>query len=257
MKRRTFLWVESIERRCVLSALAYSLTTNMATYQVGQPVELNFTETNVSQKPVRFAIGPFNSGFDIVHNGVTVWTSNAGIQPQYLLLKVLRPGQSETLKATWNGAPNLSSAGSLTGTFTATNQQAPTEASATFMVFSPAPKASVTTTLKTGEFKFRPGQPVALTMTLKNTGDTSVTIPEGPGSGFFSVSRRGRPPLWSSSESGGPADSAVLEPGHTVTLTTIWNGRSNQGHARTLRPGIYTLFAEDGGFEASTTIRIV
>jgi hypothetical protein len=122
------------ESRCLLSALAYSLTTNQSNYQSGQPVQMTFTETNTSAKPVNIAIGPANSGFDVAQNGKTVWMSNAGFQPQYLRLETLQPGQSVTLKATWNGLSNVGPSTVETGTFTVTNQQARTEASATFVI---------------------------------------------------------------------------------------------------------------------------
>jgi hypothetical protein len=134
MRRRTPLSVEMIESRCLLSALAYGLTTSQSTYQSGQPVHMTFTETNTSAKPVNIVIGPANSGFDVAQNGRTVWVSNAGFQPHYLRLETLQPGQSVTLTATWNGASNVGTPTRLTGTFTVTNQQAPTGASATFSI---------------------------------------------------------------------------------------------------------------------------
>jgi hypothetical protein len=122
------------ESRCLLSALAYSLTTNQSTYQSGQPVQMSFTETNTSATPVKIVIGPANSGFDVAQNGKTVWASNAGIQPQYLRLETLQPGQSVTLTASWNGVSNVGPPTVETGSFTVTNQQAPTAASASFVI---------------------------------------------------------------------------------------------------------------------------
>lgn len=249
--------VEPCEPRSLLSALACSLTTNMSAYQLGQPIEMTFTETNTSNQPVRLAVGPVNSGFDVVQDGVRVWASNAGIQPQYLLLKTLQPGQSETLQATWDGVPNFSQGGELTGTFTVTNQQAPTGASATFTILPAAPTGSVSATLSADKSAIRPGKTVALSMTLTNTGDAPVTIPNGVDSDFFSASRLGQAPVWYRTGSGGPTTSVVLAPGQSVTFTTSWNGRPNQGHARALHRGTYTLFAEDAGYEARATIRIV
>ncbi len=141
------LVVELLESRRLLSSssLSYSLTTNQSTYQMGQPVQLTFTETNHTSKPVTIAIGPSNTGFDVRQNGALVWMSNAGIQPQYLRVETLLPGQSEVLTAAWNGVSNVGGAGThVTGTFTVTNQQAPSGASATFQIIaqsrvSPAP----------------------------------------------------------------------------------------------------------------------
>ena len=41
-----------------LSSLAYSLTTDQSVYQVGQPIELTFTETNTSDQPVTVEVSP-------------------------------------------------------------------------------------------------------------------------------------------------------------------------------------------------------
>ena len=138
LSHRRSLNVEPLEGRALLSssALSYHLMTNQSTYTEGQPVHMTFTETNTSTKPVSIAIGPSNTGFDVKENGMLVWVSNPGIQPHYLRVVTLMPGQSETLSATWNGVANVGrEAGSpMTGTFTVTNQQAPTQASARIVI---------------------------------------------------------------------------------------------------------------------------
>jgi hypothetical protein len=50
MVRRTSPVLEGLEERTLLAgaqgiSVSYSLTTNQSVYQVGQPIELNFTET--------------------------------------------------------------------------------------------------------------------------------------------------------------------------------------------------------------------
>jgi hypothetical protein len=49
----------------------------------------------------------------------------------------------------------------------------------------------------------------------------------------------------------------TLQAGQNTQLTTSWNGRSNQGGSRRLQPGVYTVQVSEGGYTASTTVRIV
>ncbi|MGZ3357094.1 MAG: hypothetical protein ACXVBO_19850, partial [Isosphaeraceae bacterium] len=44
-----------------------------------------------------------------------VWASNAGVQPMFILMRTLAPGQSITQSATWNGQSNIGSARTATG----------------------------------------------------------------------------------------------------------------------------------------------
>ena len=87
--------------------LAVSLTTDHSFYQLGQPVKMTLTETNNSFHNVQVVLGPSIDAFFISQDGATVWTSaNKGPVPMYILVETLKPGQSLTLKATWNGMPN-------------------------------------------------------------------------------------------------------------------------------------------------------
>ena len=88
---------------------------------------MTFTETNTSDSTVRVPIGPSIDGFTITQNGATVWRSNSGIEPYFILLENLAPGASITLTATWT-------ASNLTGTFAVHNQLDPDGAAATFEV---------------------------------------------------------------------------------------------------------------------------
>ena len=81
MRRRTPLIVEPLEGRALLSGLSYSLTTNVSTYQVGQPVQMTFTVTNTGVEPATLVVGAVNSGFIVAQGGQTVWQSNARRQP--------------------------------------------------------------------------------------------------------------------------------------------------------------------------------
>jgi hypothetical protein len=109
------------------SPLAVSVTTNQAIYLPGQTVTMTFTETNRSDSTVRVPIGPSIDGFTITQDGATVWNSNSGIEPDFIVLENLAPGASITLTATWT-------ASNLTGTFAVHNQLEPDGAAATFEV---------------------------------------------------------------------------------------------------------------------------
>jgi hypothetical protein len=264
MKRRMALCVETVESRYLLSGLAYTLTTNQSTYQVGQPIVFTFTETNTGPSPVNVELGPVNSGFDVQQGGVTVWASNTGIQPQFLRLETLQPGQSQTLTATWDGVCNIGQATPLTGTFTATNQQAPTGASATFQIVNatlppvqiPLPNnPALTATLTTGKPAYRPGAPVHIILTLTNTSQTAVELSPNPASDGFYASR-GKVVVWRYTAAAGPDDARLIAPGQSVTFMATWNGRPNRHGVRSIRPGIYKLVANEGDYQISTTIDI-
>jgi hypothetical protein len=139
MTRRTPLNVELLERKALLSELSVGLTTDESVYSVGQSVQLTFTETNHTNKPVLADEGPSIDGFVIEQNGTTVWRSNSGVNPMFIAVHTLQPGQSLTLTATWNGVPNVGNATSSidTGTFVALNQINP-RATATFQIVGPS-----------------------------------------------------------------------------------------------------------------------
>ena len=57
--RRSRSWIaEPLEGRELLSGVIYSLTTDQPNYQVGQPIEMTFTETNTGDQPVTVAVSP-------------------------------------------------------------------------------------------------------------------------------------------------------------------------------------------------------
>ncbi|MGO9468868.1 MAG: hypothetical protein ACLQVF_32475 [Isosphaeraceae bacterium] len=255
MRHRTPLCVERIEPRCLMSGLAYSLTTDQPSYQVGQPIQFTFTETNTGSTPVQLGVGPVNSGFDVVQNGVTVWASNTGPQPQYILVEFLQPGQSETLTATWDGIPNLVPPTVLTGSFTVTNQQAPTSASATFQI-QPQPGGAVVTSVTTDKSVYLVGQPVQMTFAETNKGSVPVQVLAG--SGTFTVSQNGNP-VWVSGQGSAVTDQSfswqTLAPGQALTQTATWNGIAPNEPSGPVE-GTLTL-TDDLAPSVSTTFQIV
>jgi len=194
------LAVELLESRRLLSSssLSYSLTTDQSTYQVGQPVQMTFTETNTGTRPVTIAVGPSNTGFDVTQNGTLVWVSNPGIQPQFLRAVTLLPGQSETLSATWDGIPDVGTNSTyVTGTFAVTNQQAPGGASATFAIQPaqsdpPASSGQPTYSVTTNQPVHQVGQPIIMTFTETKTSSPPVEIVVGPSTTGVYVHQKGR-----------------------------------------------------------------
>jgi hypothetical protein len=137
MLRRTRPTVESLEAKALLSGLAYSVTTDKSSYTLGQPVQMTFTETNISNQNVNITLGPSMEGFQVIHDGVTVWASNEGINPFILYEMTLKPGQSYTLKATWNGQQDEGEPTSPVGSFTVTNELAPPSAASAAITITP------------------------------------------------------------------------------------------------------------------------
>jgi len=135
MKRTRIPAVERLEGRALLSAgvrrrdipvappivapanqgVKVVLATDHKVYHQGQPVVMTLTETNTSKQTVTVSLGPSTDGFYVTQNGREVWASNTGPQPLFLLLKTLKPGESFTLSATWDGHSNIGPASSPTG----------------------------------------------------------------------------------------------------------------------------------------------
>ncbi len=149
------------------------------------------------------------------------------------------------------------------GTFTLTNELAPS-VSTTFQIVSALPvpvqiplqnDPALSVTLTTNKSAYRLGQPVSMTLTLTNKSDASATITPNPSFDGFYASRENLV-VWHHVATAGPDASLSIAPGQTVTFTTTWNGRPNQAGAKGLHPGTYTLVADEGDYQVSTTIRI-
>jgi len=267
-KRMTRPCIEALEDRALLSSLAVSLTTDMPVYQPGQPIEFTFTETNNGTHPVQVVYGPVNDGFDVTQSGSLVWQSNAGVNPMFLRLDTLEPGQSVVLHDTWNGVPNQSnSTTAAVGTFTVTNQLDPTGASATFQIASspsdpiapPPPELiapAVTATLATGRSIYQIGHRVSLTLTLTNSGSQPVAVDPLSSTAGFTLAR-GSTVVWRSPGTRLAARAVQsLAPGQSIEIRRIWMGIPNQHGVKTLMPGLYQVEGSAGGYTAAATIRI-
>lgn len=274
MMRRTRPELEPLEGRSLLSGLSYSLTTDQASYQPGQPVEMTFRATNVSSQPITVEEGPSIDGFTVSRgDGTVVWRSNAGINPMFIALDVLQPGQSLSLSATWDGIPNGGNAPA-TGTFVISDQLAPTAATATVTISDSASTAPpgenppvadpppvsvppgtgsspVALSVTTNHPTYRSGHPVRMTVTLRNTGHSPVDLASGANGDGFTV-LEGSTAIWHAAR---PL-SRKLAAGRSIKLTAVWDGKPGQADAA-IAPGVYTIEAVEGGESGSTTVRIV
>jgi len=101
MARRTVPDVEGLEGRTLLSSVSYSLTTDRSVYQLGQPIELTFTETNGSNQPVTVEVSPTDFTISQHHN--PIWQSDPANAGQSPTSETLLPGQSVSQTASWDG----------------------------------------------------------------------------------------------------------------------------------------------------------
>jgi hypothetical protein len=172
MVRRKSPVVEGLEERALLSSLSYSLTTDQPVYQVGEPINLTFTEKNTGKKPVKVEVSP--TDFTISQNGATIWQSDPSNENQPPRPETLRPGQSVSQTASWDDTwnnPSDSPIGSLQnssqnifGVFVVSNPNAPQRLDPTFQITDP-----ISYSLTTDQPVYQLGEPVQLTYTYINT----------------------------------------------------------------------------------------
>ena len=138
MARKCGVSVEDLERRTLLSGIAYSLTTDHSVYQAGQPIEITFTETNTGSQPVTVSLSPtdFTVSEQFPAGYSPGWESNPENDGQPPTSVTLQPGQSVSQTATWDGtvmqtavqqgtSTSSSYAVNQFGTFTVSNPNAP------------------------------------------------------------------------------------------------------------------------------------
>ncbi len=271
--------------------LVTSVTTDQSTYDFGQPVNMNFTETNNGDQPIVILTGA--TSFQISQNGTTVWdeaSSQAGpiAAPSWT---TLQPGQSYTQTASWDGLPNEGPFGFLSGDFTLSNVLDPSGSSASFQVIGPisvppyipapdppvvqptpvtkAPQppnvqptpppsstAPVTVTLVSNRNAYKTGQSVRLSMTVKNLSTAKVAMPPNAGPDRITV-MDGSTVVFRSARIRSALIARSIKPHHSIELALSWSGRPNQSDIAKLAPGTYTVQVVDGGFSGTTTIRLV
>jgi hypothetical protein len=238
--------------------LTLTLATDRTVYQVGQPVHMTLTETNTTGHDVSFADGPSIDGFYVTSGtGATVWRSNAGIQPLFVRLVVLHPGQSYTLQATWDGHPNdpwgnEQTGVTPTGTFQVHTQVSPSARPATFTIQS---ASGLTVSVTTDHASYGVGQPVVITLTETNTGTRDATVLNG-GQILHASATGSLGAVWVYRDLRYIATGlGVLHPGQSRTFTLVWNGLANVPGGSVV-PGSYTVFAGVDGLLGAAVIHV-
>jgi hypothetical protein len=263
--------LESLETRALLSGLTSTLTTSQSVYLPGQPIQFVLTMTNNSSQAVQFGDGPSIDGFDISEGGTLVYQSNGGVNPLFIRLDTLQPGQSFTLSGTWNGVSNQQSSPPVTaGTFTVTNQLDPNGPSATFQIETPpsnapppitwvsppAAPSPLSATVTANRTALRIGHSASFTLTLTNSGSQPIEIPGPSIAPSFTLEQRSNM-IWRSIGTSLHSQAVeALAPGESIEFHGRWLGKPNQSGAHAIKPGLYQLIASLGEFSATATVRL-
>jgi hypothetical protein len=93
-------------------------------------------------------------------------------------------------------------------------------------------------------------------MVLTDIGDHAVSLTPDLLAQELTVSQSSRV-VWQPKSRGHNLSIQALQPGQSVVLTTVWNGRPNQPGVTKLMPGTYTIQTTTAGHIESATIRIV
>ena len=109
MRRKRPLSAEFLEGRTLLSSLSYTLTTDQPVYQVGQTIQISFTETNTGKQPVTVDVSP--TDFTVSQNSDAIWQSDPGNASKPPTKETLQPGQSVQQTATWDGTTSYAIGG--------------------------------------------------------------------------------------------------------------------------------------------------
>jgi hypothetical protein len=239
MARKIAVSVEDLEGRALLSGITYSLTTDQSTYQVGQSIQITFTETNTGNQPVTVLLEP--TDFSVSEHSSTIWESNPENDGQPPTSVTIPPGQSVSQTATWDGTltstqllqgTNTSVAVNEFGTFQVSNPNAPPGETATFQITNP-----IQGSLATDQTTYLLGQPVQLTYSETNTSDQTLTIEAN--NPLYQILHNGLPVMPIMDPMGPTIE--TIAPGQTIT---------NQFTYTPPRVGPYNLENETGAFVA-------
>jgi hypothetical protein len=93
-------------------------------------------------------------------------------------------------------------------------------------------------------------------MVLTDIGDHAVSLTPDLLAQGLTVSQGSRM-VWQPKPRGHNLSVQALQPGQSIVLTTVWNGRPNQPGVAKLMPGTYIIQMATAGQIESATIRIV
>ena len=204
-------------------ALQTSVTTDHASYILGEPVNMTFTETNVSDQPIVAPTGwPW---LEISQNGSSLWDQSQGdTGPTNLTWTTLQPGQSYQQTGTWNGLPNSGQLINLSSPFTVSDQLDPLGTTTTFRYVAPS-GGQLATSITADQPIYQLPQPMTFTFTETNQGTSPVQVLDGPP--LFDVYQE-TGLVWSSAYPTSSDTSqykwVTIQPGQSLTRTVTWNG---------------------------------
>lgn len=228
--------VFGLEARALLSGIDYSLTTDQATYQVGQPIHFTFTATNTSSQPESFWLSPQdfyvtvpgpNPRGSFPPSDQLIWQSDPGNDGHLGHPETLQPGQSISQSATWDGTtPDTvtSSTGATTtyalnhwGSFQVAD--ATSSLVANFQIADP-----LTVHISTDQSSYQMGQPIGITDAQTNNSDQTILVVPAP----LSITHNGSTVLggsWKNAYAMQPGVVPIsIAPGQTITTQQTWDG---------------------------------
>ena len=207
----------------ITNPLQGTLTTSQAVYQLGQPVQVTFAETNTSDQAVSVRL------FDpvlyrLLRNGQQV---TPVMDPEGKTYETIGPGQTAQHQFTVSQAEFDGFSGNpenLTGTLAVqvyAVAAAPGEFTADLQIAVP-PAGTIVSSVTTNQPVYQAGETVTMTFTETNTGDQAVMVPAGlNGFAFNQISPASYSdiPLLP-----GPTMTGwtTLEPGQSWTQTETW-----------------------------------
>jgi hypothetical protein len=116
----------------------------------------------------------------------------------------------------------------------------------------------VETTLSTNHQAYRLGQRVRITLTIQEAGTDQTAAGKNitavtPDTKLDRITvMKGSRVVWQSRRGAFTRRTRTIQPGQTIKLSAVWNGRPNQPGMKKLTPGTYTIEAN----AATTTITI-
>ena len=219
----------------ITDPIVSTVTTDQSVYQLGEPVQLTYTEVNTSDQSITIP-HPQPAGFGITHNGTPVLID--AVPLIYIFgTETVAPGQFFTVSQVWNGIPMLgpSAPNDLTGTFVVDYGPGAnaTLATTTFEIVAPSPDDLVTS-VTTDQTSYQAGQPVTMTFTETNVGDQPIAVLTG--STEFDITQNGTSSFGGIVNPDGPATSGahlVDAPARAIVFT---NGNMERSSRVSRRP---------------------
>jgi 3-keto-L-gulonate-6-phosphate decarboxylase len=99
------------------------------------------------------------------------------------------------------------------------------------------------------------GKPIRFKITLKDVAKTNAQLAAHTGADGITV-LEGSTVIARTTKSLLTSKAKTLKPGQSLQLTGLWNGKPNQASLKQIAAGSYTIEVDEGGYTASTNVRI-